>query len=91
MSGEIFRGDIVHRIINDKQKKERLISDIIKVLQKNNFAGVNVDFEELQEKKNETLVSFQKELYQKLHAKGLLVTQNVAPFNDDYNFSELSN
>jgi peptidoglycan-N-acetylglucosamine deacetylase len=89
--GEVFRGDIVHRIINDPRKKERLISDIINLLQKNNFAGINVDFEELQEKKNETLVLFQKELYQKLHAKGLLVTQNVAPFNDDYNFSELAN
>ena len=89
--GEVFRGDIVHRIINQPKKKERLINDIISLLQKNNFAGINVDFEELQEKNNETLVLFQKELYQKLHAKGLLVTQNVAPFNDDYNFSELAN
>jgi len=42
--GEIFRGDIVHRIINDKQKKERLIADIIRVLQKNSFAGVKLNF-----------------------------------------------
>jgi peptidoglycan-N-acetylglucosamine deacetylase len=89
--GEIFRGDIVHRIINDPKKKERLINDVINLLQKNNFSGINIDFEELKEPKNETLVSFQKELYQKLHAKGLLVTQNVEPFNDDYNFSELAN
>ena len=34
------------------------------------------DFEELQEKKNDVLVSFQKELYEKMHAKGLLVTQD---------------
>jgi poly-beta-1,6 N-acetyl-D-glucosamine synthase len=89
--GEVFHGDIVHRIINDPKKKERLINDVIKLLQKNNFAGINIDFEELKEAKNETLVAFQKELYQKLHAKGLLVTQNVEPFNDDYNFSELAN
>ena len=25
-----------------------------------------------------------------MHAKGLLVTQDVMPFNDDYNFKELS-
>ena len=25
-----------------------------------------------------------------LHAKGLLVTQDVVPFNEDYNFAELS-
>ena len=87
---EVFHGEIVHRIINDPQKKERLINDLIKIIQKNNFAGVNVDFEELQESKNEVLVSFQKELYKKLHAKGILVTQNVQPFNDDYNFTELA-
>jgi spore germination protein YaaH len=50
---EVFRGDAVHRIINDPVKKERLINDLIKILEKNDFIGVNVDFEELQEKKNE--------------------------------------
>ncbi|HMC84325.1 MAG TPA: polysaccharide deacetylase family protein, partial [Chitinophagaceae bacterium] len=45
----------------------------------------------LVEKKNEVLVQFQKELYEKLHAKGFLVTQDVVPFNEDYNFTELAN
>jgi peptidoglycan-N-acetylglucosamine deacetylase len=88
--GEIFRGDVVHRIINDPKKRERLIDDLIGVLQKNGFAGVNIDFEELREKNNGTLVSFQKELYKKLRSQGFLVTQSVAPFNDDYNLTELA-
>ncbi|HMH23407.1 MAG TPA: glycosyltransferase [Puia sp.] len=87
---DVFRGDAVHRIINDSAKKERLINDVIKILQRNNFIGVNVDFEELQEKKNETLVKFQKEIYERLHAKNFLVTQDVSPFNEDYNFKELA-
>ena len=66
---EVFHGDAVHRIINDPVKKERLISDIIKVLQKNNFSGINIDFEDLEEKKNESLVSFQRELYEKFARK----------------------
>src|SRR5258708_39899741 len=53
---EVFRGDAVHRIINDPVKKERLINDVIRILQKNDFIGGNVDFEELEEKKNENLV-----------------------------------
>ena len=52
--------------------------------------GINIDFEDLQEKKNEVLVQFQKSLYEKMHAKGLLVSQDVQPFNQDYNFKELS-
>ncbi|MGE5518497.1 MAG: polysaccharide deacetylase family protein [Candidatus Dadabacteria bacterium] len=85
-----FHGEAVHRIINDRRKRERLINDVIAILQKNNFAGVNVDFEELQETSDEQFVNFQKELYTKLHAKGFLVTQDVVPFNDDYDYHELS-
>jgi len=87
---EIFRGDAVHRIINDPVKKERLIKDLLKILEKHNFVGVNVDFEELQEKTNDKLVAFQKEVYERLHAKKFLVTQDVIPFNEDYNFKELA-
>jgi len=87
---EIFRGDVVHRIFADKEKKERLINDIIKALKKDSLDGINIDFEELKEPKSGTFVSFQKELYEKLHAHGYLVTQDVAPFNDDYDLSELA-
>ncbi len=87
---KVFRGDVVHRIISNPAKREKFINEIISVLEKNGFDGVSTDFEELQEQRNETLVSFQKELYEKLHAKHLLVTQNIVPFNDDYNLTELS-
>src|SRR5580698_7744512 len=87
---EVFRGDAVHRVINDPAKKQRLIHDVIKILDKDDFVGVNVDFEELQEPNNEKLVEFQKDLYDQLHAQHLLVTQDVIPFNEDYNFKELA-
>jgi peptidoglycan-N-acetylglucosamine deacetylase len=87
---EVFRGDVVHRILNNPEKRQRLIDDIIRTLGKYGLDGINIDFEDLQEKKNETLVLFQKELYERMHAKGLLVTQDVSPFNEDYNFRELS-
>ncbi len=86
----IWRGDVVHRIINDKTKRERLINDVIRSLQVNGFSGVNIDFEELVETQNEVLTNFQKELYQKLHAQKLLVTQDVSPFNEDYDYRNLA-
>ena len=89
-SGEDFNGAPLHRILNDRVKEERLISDIIKVVQQNHFAGVNIDFEELKEQSDEPLVLFMKELYERMHALGLLVTQDVSPFNSDYNLKELS-
>jgi len=89
--GSVFRGDIVHRILNNPEKRDRLINDIIKYLNQYKLDGINIDFEDLVEKKNEALVQFQKSLYEKMHAKGLLVSQDVQPFNEDYNFKELSN
>ncbi|MBS1974132.1 MAG: glycosyltransferase, partial [Bacteroidetes bacterium] len=85
-----FRGDIVHRIFTDHKKKEHLINGIIGTLKKYGLDGINIDFEELKEPKSETFVLFQKELYQKLHANGFLVTQDVAPFNEDYDLTSLS-
>jgi hypothetical protein len=70
---QTFRGDVVHRIFTDKAKKDKLISDIIKALKKDSLDGINIDFEELKEPKSETFVLFQKELYEKTHAKGFLV------------------
>ncbi len=87
---KIFRGDVVKRILANPAKKEKLINDILKVITANNFYGVNVDLEELDQATDEPLVAFQKELYEKLHEKGFAVTQDVIPFNDDYNFPELA-
>jgi peptidoglycan-N-acetylglucosamine deacetylase len=86
----IFRGDVIHRILNNPEKRERLIADIIKFLKLYKLDGINIDFEDLQENKNEVLVQFQKSLFEKMHQKGLLVSQDVQPFNEDYNFKELS-
>lgn len=89
--GTEFQGEAVHRIITDPKKKERLINDVISILQRNKFKGVNVDFEELKETSDEVLIKFQKELYRRLHEKGFLVTQDIVPFNEDYNYEELAN
>ena len=85
-----FNGAALHRIMTDEKKSARLINDVVKVLKQYDFVGLNVDFEELVETKNEVLTKFQKKLYETLHAEGLLVTQNVSPFNEDYDYAELN-
>lgn len=88
--GAKFNGAALHRILNNPAKTKRLIDDVAKLLTAYNFAGINVDFEELDEKNNEVLTNFEKNLYTVLHDKGFLVTQNVSPFNEDYNYKELA-
>lgn len=86
----LFRGETVKRIITNPQKKQKLIDDIIATLKKYNFIGVNIDFEEIMMESDQPLVEFQKSLYEQLHAQQFLVSQDVIPFNDEYNFKALS-
>lgn len=85
-----FDGVLLHRILNNPLKRELLINDIIDKLKEYNFQGINIDFEELQEKTNESLTNFMKELYTKLHSKGYLVTQDIMSSNEDFNLKELA-
>ena len=85
-----FDGRMIHRILHNKEKRERLIADIIKYLQKYQLQGINIDFEDLKEKTDNPLIAFQKELYENMHAKGLLVTQDITPENEDFNIKELA-
>lgn len=85
-----FDGNTVHRILHDPKKKERLINDVIKFLKVNDFDGVNIDLEELKEDNNEPFTTFVKELSEAMHKVGLIVTQDVSPYNQDYDLKELS-
>jgi cellulose synthase/poly-beta-1,6-N-acetylglucosamine synthase-like glycosyltransferase/spore germination protein YaaH/peptidoglycan/xylan/chitin deacetylase (PgdA/CDA1 family) len=84
-----FDGALIHDILNNAEKRTLFIQHLVDTLQQYGLQGINIDFEELQEKTNVPLTAFQKELYQTFHAKGLLVTMDVIPDNDDYDFKEL--
>ncbi len=85
-----FDGNILHRILHNPLKKERLIHDIEKYLTLYQLQGINIDFEEYTEKSDEPIIAFQKELYQRLHSKGYIVTQEIMPSDEDFNVKELS-
>jgi spore germination protein YaaH len=46
--GDDFSGQLLHSILIDKTKRAHIIDGVLKVLQQNHFAGVNIDFEEIQ-------------------------------------------
>lgn len=65
------------------------INSVIAKLVKYNLQGVNVDFEDLKDRNSANFITFQKELYAALHPRGLLVTQDIVPQNDEYDVEEL--
>ena len=85
-----FDGNIIHRILKNPTKKERLINDIVKYLKLYQLQGINIDFEEFKEKGDEPIIAFQKKLYEKLHPQGFMVTQDIMPYNEDFNTKALS-
>ena len=84
-----FSGKLLHKVIADPGNRKTIIDDIVKALNKYKLQGVNIDFEELIETKNEVLTNFQKELYQKLHASGFIVSMDVLPNNEDFDYKSL--
>lgn len=86
-----FDGNLLHDILNNKQKQQAFIAQLVRLLQYYHLQGVNIDFEELSEQTNEPLTNFQKNLYEALHVKGMLVTMDVSVKNDDYDYKQLAN
>jgi cellulose synthase/poly-beta-1,6-N-acetylglucosamine synthase-like glycosyltransferase/spore germination protein YaaH/peptidoglycan/xylan/chitin deacetylase (PgdA/CDA1 family) len=85
-----FDGKLLTKILNDTIFRNCFISDLADTLSFYRFSGINIDFEELGETSNGPLTSFQKVLYETLHARNMLVTMDVEPKNNDYDYSKLS-
>jgi hypothetical protein len=83
-------GEAVHRILVSREDRARFIGSILRAIEANGFHGVNIDFEELGPAAEDELTTFQRELYAALHPRRYLVTQDVAPYNTDYNLRALS-
>jgi len=84
-STDHFDGDAIHKLLQDKELQNRFINNLIKSLKTYNFQGVNIDFEEIKESTDQPLSAFQQNLYEKLHAQNLIVSQDITPDNEDYN------
>ena len=85
-----FDGKLLHKILSDPVLRNHLIQQVADTLSYYQLNGINVDFEELEETTSKPLTSFQKELYETLHKRNMLVTMDVEPGNNDYDYSQLS-
>jgi len=86
---EQWNGANVHRIIGSPERRRKFISSILDVLDQYRMQGVNIDFEDLNERNDEPLATFQKELYDGIHRRGYLLTQDIPPSNADYDLRKL--
>ncbi|WP_244159143.1 glycosyl hydrolase family 18 protein, partial [Bacillus proteolyticus] len=74
--------ELIHKLLNSPDHvKIKFINDLVKQVEKNQFSGINIDFEAIPESDRENLTNFMKELTTVFHKHHLLVTQDV-PAND---------
>ncbi|MBN8698469.1 MAG: glycosyltransferase [Chitinophagales bacterium] len=85
-----FDGRLAHSVLSDPLRRKYIIQQIADSLTHYRLQGVNVDFEELTEKGNEPFSGFLKEIYQALHPQGFVVSVDVSPKNEDYDYHTLS-
>jgi cellulose synthase/poly-beta-1,6-N-acetylglucosamine synthase-like glycosyltransferase/spore germination protein YaaH/peptidoglycan/xylan/chitin deacetylase (PgdA/CDA1 family) len=85
-----FDGKILSAVLLDPVKRERLLNDIVYKLKKYDLQGINIDFEELEDKSVEAMHLFQKELYERLHKDSKLVTQDITAGNEDFHIDDLN-
>jgi cellulose synthase/poly-beta-1,6-N-acetylglucosamine synthase-like glycosyltransferase/spore germination protein YaaH/peptidoglycan/xylan/chitin deacetylase (PgdA/CDA1 family) len=85
-----FRPEGISRVLHNDAKRRALIASVLNQCAKNHFIGINIDIENLNENTDSYLTRFVRELSIAFHAHDMLVTQDVAPFNNDYNIRELA-
>ena len=79
----------VDNIIKTKKSRTDFINSIVTQLIKYHFNGIDLDLDNIVNRNTPNYIEFEKELYSALHAKKLLVTQNVVPEDDQYDLAKL--
>ena len=87
--GEWQPGDL-HKILHDANRQRDLIENLRSNLAEHNFAGVNVDFEELASHDRGPFVRFMHLLTATLHKSGYIVSADVPTDEDAYDLKGIA-
>ncbi|OCA83373.1 transposase [Bacillus sp. FJAT-27225] len=83
-------GDTLHRLFTVPGAEEEFIKNMMRYVKRNEFDGINIDFEEVHPKDRDEFSQFMDKLYNVFHPKGLMVTVDVPPDNPSFDYSSLA-
>lgn len=75
----LFDGNIFSTIFNDEARYQKFINEVISRVDKYNYDGIDLDFEEIKLEDKEIFFKFLKEITQKVHERNKLVSFTVLP------------
>jgi spore germination protein len=96
--GVVFSNDanLLSEVLNDPQKVDTLVADIVNLALKEGFQGINIDFESIKSEDRESFENFISKLYKLFAQKDLLLfvcvpaKTGIEYWNDAYNYKNLA-
>jgi hypothetical protein len=70
--------------------EERFIKDMLAYVRANGFDGINIDFEEINPNDKAHFTQFMDKVYKAFHPHGLMVTLDVPPKDNSYDYASLA-
>ncbi len=74
-----FSNERAAEVFNDKDKQERLIQDIVRVMHEKGYVGLDVDFEFIDAGNKWAYINFVENVTGRLHENGFTVNVDLAP------------
>ncbi|MDR7239522.1 polysaccharide deacetylase family protein [Neobacillus drentensis] len=83
-------GEVLHRLFVTPGAEDLFIKKLLDYVKTNNFDGINIDFEEIYPNDRDNFTNFIENVYDVFHQQGLMVTMDVPPNNNSFNYTSLA-
>ncbi|MGA2405028.1 MAG: polysaccharide deacetylase family protein, partial [Syntrophobacteraceae bacterium] len=89
-NGKEWEGDKLSHLLANPAARKRIIEQLAAFVERQHFAGISIDFENIAAKAQPNFQRFVAELYTVLNPKGLLVSVNVPAGDPAFNYRSLA-
>ncbi|MEH7482101.1 polysaccharide deacetylase family protein [Neobacillus drentensis] len=89
-SNNKWDGEALHRLFITPGAEDLFIKKMLEYVRTNDFDGINIDFENIHSKDKEDFTHFIGKVHKAFHPHGLMVTLDVPPNNNSFNYTSLA-
>ncbi|NYE08432.1 cellulose synthase/poly-beta-1,6-N-acetylglucosamine synthase-like glycosyltransferase/spore germination protein YaaH/peptidoglycan/xylan/chitin deacetylase (PgdA/CDA1 family) [Bacillus niacini] len=83
-------GETLHRLFTTQGAEDLFIQNMLDYVKTNDFDGINIDFEEIHPNDTANFTDFMDKVYEAFHQQGLIVTMDVPPNDNSYDYASLA-
>ncbi|MGF6953659.1 cellulose synthase/poly-beta-1,6-N-acetylglucosamine synthase-like glycosyltransferase/spore germination protein YaaH/peptidoglycan/xylan/chitin deacetylase (PgdA/CDA1 family) [Neobacillus sp. B4I6] len=83
-------GEALHRLFITPGAEDLFIKKMLDYVRTNDFDGINIDFEDIHPKDKDDFTHFIDKVHEAFHPHGLMVTLDVPPNNNSFNYTSLA-